>query len=413
MQELILKLNEIVSAGTKKGDLEESIGLPVNSLSAVLSGKKEMPNSWVPKIETFLTKPIAENPTPLSPDAPKVKLSVSKKGTLEYKPSDEKIAALKSTMEEINKDFGAGSVMCLGDDALKGVEAISTGSIGLNEALGIGGLPKGRIVEIYGPESSGKTTLALHVIAEAQKKGGICAFIDAEHAFDEVYARAIGVDTEKLRFSQPDYGEQALEEADRLIGTGAISVIVIDSVAALIPKGELEGEMGDSKMGLQARLMSQACRKLTGTVSKTGTLLIFINQLRSTIGNMYVFEVTCGGNALKFYSSVRLDVRRATKIMDGEEQMGNRTKVKVVKNKVAPPFKIAEFDILYGVGIDYLGELVDVASDKNIIKKSGSWYSYQDSKLGQGKIQVKQMLTDNPDVKLEIETKLKESMSIA
>lgn len=406
MQELILKLNEIVASGTKKGDLEENIGLPTNSLSAVLGGKKEMPNSWVAKIEAFLSAPIVENPIALSPNAPKTKMVVNKKGTLEFKPSDEKMKALADTMEKINKDFGAGSVMCLGDGALKDVEAISTGSMGLDVALGIGGLPKGRIVEIYGPESSGKTTIALHVIAEAQKRGGICAFIDAEHAFDEIYAKAIGINTDKLRLSQPDYGEQALEEADRLIGSGAISVIVIDSVAALVPKAELEGEMGDSKMGLQARLMSQACRKLTGTVSKTGTILIFINQLRSTIGNMYVFEVTTGGNALKFYASVRLDVRKAGKILDGEEQLGNRTKVKVVKNKVAPPFKTAEFDIMFGQGIDYLGELVEIATNQNIIQKSGSWYSYDQSKLGQGKAQVKQLFIDNPDLLKEIEGKL-------
>jgi recombination protein RecA len=409
MQELILKLNAIVLAGTKKSDLEESIGLPENSLSAVLSGKKEMPNSWVPKIESFLTAPIVENPIPLSPDAPKVKMVVNRKGGLEFKPSDEKMKMLAQTMEKINKDFGAGSVMCLGDGALKGVEAISTGSIGLDAALGIGGLPKGRIVEIYGPESSGKTTLALHVIAEAQKKGGICAFIDAEHAFDETYAKNIGVDTDKLRLSQPDYGEQALEEADRLIGSGAISVIVIDSVAALVPKAELEGEMGDAKMALQARLMSQACRKLTGTVSRTGTLLIFINQLRSNIGNMYVFEVTSGGNALKFYASVRLDVRKIGKILDGENQIGNKTRVKVVKNKMSPPFKIAEFDIMFGQGIDYVGEIVDAASDKNIVQKSGSWYSYGESKLGQGKIQVRQIFKDNPDLLKEIEGKIREN----
>lgn len=290
---------------------------------------------------------------------------------------------------------------------MKGVEAISTGSLLLNEALGIGGLPKGRIVEIYGPESSGKTTVALHVIAEAQKKGGICAFIDAEHAFDETYAKAIGVDIDKLRLSQPDYGEQALEEADRLISTGAISVIVIDSVAALVPKSELEGEMGDSKMALQARLMSQACRKLTGSISRTGTICIFINQLRSTVGNMYVFEVTTGGNALKFYSSVRLDIRKISQLKDGDEAYGNRVKVKVVKNKVAPPFKIVEFDIIYGQGIDFIGELIDIAVQKEVIKKSGSWYSYKEDKLGQGKEQVRQLLLDNPEMAAEIEAKLK------
>lgn len=406
MTELILKLNEIVESGTKKSDLEESIGLPVNSLSSVLSGKKEMPESWVSKIQTFLEAPIVSEPQPFSPNAPKTKMVVNKRGSLELKPSDEKLKALSLAMDGINKDFGAGSVMCLGDTPMKDVGFIPTGCISLNEALGIGGLPQGRITEIYGPESSGKTTVALHIIAEAQKRGGICAFIDAEHAFDESYAKAIGVDTDKLRLSQPDYGEQALEEADRLITSGAISVVVIDSVAALIPKSELEGEMGDSKMGLQARLMSQACRKLTGSVSKTNTVLIFINQLRSTIGNMYVFEVTCGGNALKFYSSVRLDVRKSGKILDGEEQTGCRTKVKVVKNKMAPPFKTAEFDIIFGEGIDYIGDIIDTASANEIIKKSGSWYSYNDSKLGQGKQSVKMVLKDNEDMLKEIETKL-------
>lgn len=337
---------------------------------------------------------------------PKTKMVVNKKGTLELKPSDEKIKELKLTMDKINKDFGAGSVMCLGDKPLRGIEAISTGSLLLNEALGIGGLPKGRIVEIYGPESSGKTTVALHVIAEAQKKGGICAFIDAEHAFDETYAKAIGVDINNLHLSQPDYGEQALEEADRLIATGAISVLVIDSVAALVPKSELEGDMGDSKMGLQARLMSQACRKLSGSINKTGTVCIFINQLRSTIGNMYVFEVTTGGNALKFYASVRLDIRKVSQLKDGDDAYGNRVKVKVVKNKVAPPFKIIEFDIIYGQGIDFVGELIDIAVQKEIIQKSGSWYSFNGDKLGQGRDSVRQLLLDNPEMQTEIEVKL-------
>lgn len=405
MQELIQKLNEIVEAGTKKSVLEESIGLPINSLSAVLTGNKEMPKSWIPKIEEFLNAPIAavEQVAIQTP-----KMVISKKGTLELKPSAEKLKNLQDAMDNINKDFGEGSVMCLGDAPKGNVAFIPTGSLSLNAALGIGGLPRGRIVEIYGPESSGKTTVALHVIAEAQKKGGICAFIDAEHAFDETYAAAIGVDIKKLRLSQPDYGEQALEEADRLIVSGGVSVVVIDSVAALVPKAELEGEMGDSKMGAQARLMSQACRKLTGTVSKTGTLLIFINQLRSTIGNMYVFEVTSGGNALKYYASVRLDVRRSGKILDGEEQLGCKTKVKVVKNKVAPPFKIAEFDIMFGKGIDYTGELIDAAVTANVIQKSGSWYSYNNDKLGQGREAVKALLQDNADLLSEIETKLNE-----
>lgn len=343
-----------------------------------------------------------------SPELPKPKMVVEKGGGLSLKPSNETMKKIQDAMDKINKDFGAGSVMCLGDEPSKGVEVISTGSMALNAALGIGGLPKGRIIEIYGPESSGKTTVALHVIAEAQKLGGVCAFIDAEHAFDETYAKAIGVDIDKLRLSQPDYGEQALEEADRLTTTGGFSVVVVDSVAALVPKAEIEGEMGDSKMGLQARLMSQACRKLTATVSKTSTILIFINQLRSTIGNMYVFEVTCGGNALKFYSSVRLEVRKNanSKMMDGDEQYGVKTKVKVVKNKLAPPFKIAEFDIIFGKGIDYIGEVVDAATAKGIIIKSGSWYSYNNDKLGQGRDAVKQLFNDNEKLLNEIEQKL-------
>ncbi len=288
MQELILKLNGIVESGTKKSDLEESIGLPQNSLASVLSGKRDMPDSWIPKIQAFLETPL-DTPETVAGAISTPKMSVSKKGTLELKPSAEKMKALDEAMDKINKDYGAGSIMTLGDEPPKNVGVIPTGSLSLNKALGIGGLPKGRIVEIYGPESSGKTTVALHVIAEAQKRGGVCAFIDAEHAFDESYAKAIGVDVDKLRLSQPDYGEQALEEADRLIMSGAISVVVIDSVAALTPKAEIEGEMGDSKMGLQARLMSQACRKLTASISKTNTICIFINQLRSTIGNMYVF----------------------------------------------------------------------------------------------------------------------------
>lgn len=402
--ELTLKLNELVASGTTKTNLEEAIGLPKNSLSAVLNGTKEMPGSWVSKIQEFLSKPLA---SPGDVLIAQPKMVVKKNGVLSLAPSKEKMDTLKAAMDRINKDFGEGSIMCLGDAPLKSIDFLPTGSLSLDAALGIGGLPKGRIIEIYGPESSGKTTVALHIIAEAQKRGGICAFIDAEHAFDESYAKAIGVNIKDLRLSQPDYGEQALEEADRLILTGAISVVVIDSVAALVPKSEIEGEMGDSKMGLQARLMSQACRKLTGTISKTGTICIFINQLRSTIGNMYVFEVTTGGNALKYYSSVRLDVRKAGKILDGEEQLGCKTKVKVVKNKVAPPFKTAEFDIIFGQGIDYIGEVIDAATELNIIKKSGSWYSYKEDKLGQGREAVRSLLKDNPEMLSEIEQKLK------
>lgn len=320
----------------------------------------------------------------------------------------EKLKALQLTLDKLEKTYGKGTVMKLGDNPIEQVEAISTGSLGLDIALGIGGIPKGRVVEIYGPESSGKTTLAIHAIAETQKKGGIAAFIDAEHAFDKFYAKKLGVDVENLLISQPDNGEQALEIADNLIRSGAIDIIVIDSVAALVPKGEIEGEMGDSKMGLQARLMSQALRKLTGTISKTGCCCIFINQLREKIGVMFGNpETTTGGNALKFYASVRLDIRRTGQIKDADEVSGNRVKVKIVKNKVAPPFRVAEFDIMYGKGISKSGEIVDLGVDYDIIKKSGSWFSYGDTKLGQGRDAVKQLIEDNPELMEELETKIK------
>jgi recombination protein RecA len=320
----------------------------------------------------------------------------------------EKLKALKLTMDKIDKDFGKGSVMLMNEKADHQMEIISTGSIGLDVALGIGGLPRGRIVEIYGPESSGKTTIATHVIAEAQKKGGMCAIIDAEHAFDSSYAQKLGVDVDNLLISQPDYGEQALEIADRLILSGALDVVVIDSVAALVPKGELEGEMGDSKMGLHARLMSQALRKLTATISKTNTICIFINQLREKIGVMFGNpETTTGGNALKFYASVRLDIRRIAQIKDGEEAVGNRAKVKVVKNKVAPPFRSAEFDIIFGEGISKTGEIIDMGVELSIVQKSGSWYSYNGDKLGQGRDAVKQLLMDNPGLATDIEGKIR------
>ena len=322
--------------------------------------------------------------------------------------SSEKLKALKLTIDKIDKDFGKGSVMMMNERSQEPQEVISTGSIGLDVALGIGGLPKGRVVEIYGPESSGKTTIAIHVIAEAQKKGGICAIIDAEHAFDSGYARKLGVDIDNLLISQPDYGEQGLEIADRLILSGAVDVVVIDSVAALVPKGELEGEMGDSKMGLQARLMSQALRKLTATISKTNTICIFINQLREKIGVMFGNpETTTGGNALKFYSSVRLDIRRMAQIKDGEEAIGNRVKVKVVKNKVAPPFRQAEFDIVFGQGISKVGEIIDMGVEMGIVQKSGSWFSYDTTKLGQGRDGVKQLLIDNPELAKELEGKIR------
>lgn len=322
--------------------------------------------------------------------------------------NNEKLKALKLTIDKIDKDFGKGSVMMMNEKGVHEIEAISTGSIGLDTALGIGGIPKGRVIEIYGPESSGKTTIATHIIAEAQKKGGICAIIDAEHAFDSVYAQKLGVDVDNLLISQPDYGEQALEIADRLILSGALDVVVIDSVAALVPKGELEGEMGDSKMGLQARLMSQALRKLTATISKTNTICIFINQLREKIGVMFGNpETTTGGNALKFYASVRLDIRRMSQIKDGDEAIGNRVKVKVVKNKVAPPFKAAEFDIIFGEGVSKTGEIIDMGVDLAIIQKSGSWYSYNGDKLGQGRDAVKNLLIDNPEMSAEIEAKIR------
>jgi recombination protein RecA len=327
-------------------------------------------------------------------------------------PNAEKLKALQLTLDKLEKSYGKGTVMKLGDAAIEQIESISTGSISLDIALGIGGVPKGRVIEIYGPESSGKTTLATHIIAEAQKKGGVAAFIDAEHAFDKFYAKKLGVDVENLLISQPDNGEQALEIADNLIRSGAIDVIVIDSVAALVPKAEIEGEMGDSKMGLQARLMSQALRKLTGTIAKTGCCCIFINQLREKIGVMFGNpETTTGGNALKFYASVRLDIRRTSQIKDSDEVSGNRIKVKIVKNKVAPPFRIAEFDIMFNQGISKVGEIIDLGVDFNIIKKAGSWFSYGDTKLGQGRDAVKQLLLDNPELSDEIEAKIREEVT--
>lgn len=319
----------------------------------------------------------------------------------------DKLKALQAAMDKIEKNFGKGSIMKMGDEQVENVEVIPTGSIGLNAALGVGGYPRGRIIEIYGPESSGKTTLAIHAIAEAQKKGGIAAFIDAEHAFDRFYAADLGVDVDNLYISQPDSGEQALEIADQLIRSSAIDIIVIDSVAALTPKAEIEGDMGDNKVGLQARLMSQALRKLTSTISKTNTTCIFINQLREKIGVMFGNpETTTGGNALKFYSSVRLDIRRASSIKDGDTIIGNHVRVKVVKNKVAPPFRKCEFDIMFGEGISRAGEIVDLGTDLGIIKKSGSWFSYGDSKLGQGRDAVKKLIQDNPELSEELEQKI-------
>ncbi|MBI2720954.1 MAG: recombinase RecA [Bacteroidetes bacterium] len=324
----------------------------------------------------------------------------------------EKLKALQLTLDKLEKTYGKGTIMKLGDKKVEPMEAISTGSLGLDIALGIGGLPKGRIVEIYGPESSGKTTLAIHAIASVQKSGGIAAFIDAEHAFDRFYAEKLGVDTESLLISQPDNGEQALEIAENLIRSGAIDLVVIDSVAALTPKAEIEGEMGDSRMGLQARLMSQALRKLTGTISKTGCCCIFINQLREKIGIMFGNpETTTGGNALKFYASVRLDIRRISQLKDGDVVSGNRARVKVIKNKVAPPFRQAEFDIIFGEGISKVGEIIDIGVEKGIIKKAGSWFSYDETKLGQGRDAVKALFSENPDLAEEIENKIKEVLA--
>ncbi|MBK9148481.1 MAG: recombinase RecA [Flavobacteriales bacterium] len=324
----------------------------------------------------------------------------------------EKLKALQLTMDKLEKTFGKGAVMKLGDDAIEQVEVIPSGSLGLDLALGVGGYPKGRVVEIYGPESSGKTTLAIHAIAEAQKKGGICAIVDAEHAFDRFYAESLGVDTENLLISQPDNGEQALEIADNLIRSGAIDLLVVDSVAALTPRAEIEGEMGDSAVGMQARLMSKALRKLTGTISKTGCCCIFINQLREKIGVMFGNpETTTGGNALKFYASIRLDIRRVTQLKEGENVIGNRTRVKVVKNKVAPPFRKAEFDIMFGKGVSKTGEIIDMAVELNIVKKSGSWFSYEDNKLGQGRDAVRQLLEDNPELSAELEHRIKEAVA--
>ena len=336
----------------------------------------------------------------------------TKETTKENNISKEKLKALQATLDKIDKDYGKGTIMKMGDKAIIDVPSISSGSIALDIALGVGGYPRGRVIEIYGPESSGKTTLAIHAIAEAQKVGGIAAFIDAEHAFDRFYAEKLGVDIENLLISQPDNGEQALEIADHLIRSGAIDIVIIDSVAALTPKAEIEGEMGDSRMGLQARLMSQALRKLTANINKTNTCCVFINQLREKIGVMFGNpETTTGGNALKFYASVRVDIRRINQIKEGDEVMGNRTRVKIVKNKLAPPFKKAEFDIMYGEGISKVGEIIDMGVDYGVVKKAGSWFSYGETRLGQGRDAVKQLLRDNPELSEELQKKIVQAIS--
>lgn len=424
-EQLIIALKKKVEEGLKKGILEELIGIPKNSLSAVLNGTRVMPDSWIPKIEGYLKTdkemdkvldelnnmepipevPESEIPIP-EPITPRTQLVVEKSG-LKEKPSPQVKSKLDDVMDKINKDFGAGTVMTLRQKGNVAVESVSTGSIGLDLALGVGGLPRGRVVEIYGPESVGKSSLCIHVMAEAQKKGLKCAIIDTEHAFDPDYAANLGVNIDELFICQPDYGEQGLEVADKLISSGEIGVIVIDSVAALTPKAELDDPMGTAKMGLHARLMSQALRKLTAVISRTNTICIFTNQLREKIGVVYGNpETQPGGRALAFYASVRLDMRRSAQIKDGDVSLGNRIKVKVIKNKVAPPFKTAEFDIIFGEGINRVGELIDMGVELNIINKSGSWYSYGAEKLGQGKESVRELLLSNPDFAKEIETKV-------
>ena len=352
------------------------------------------------------------NPYPFAINQNKENSTLAVKNKTMADDKSAKLKALQLTLDKLDKTYGKGSVMRLGDSAIEEVESISSGSLGLDIALGVGGYPKGRVIEIYGPESSGKTTLTLHAIAECQKQGGIAAFVDAEHAFDRFYAEKLGVDVQELIISQPDHGEQALEIADNLIRSGAVDIVVIDSVAALTPKSEIEGEMGDSKMGLHARLMSQALRKLTGSISRTNCTVFFINQLREKIGVMFGNpETTTGGNALKFYASVRLDIRRSTQIKDADAQvLGNKTRVKVVKNKVAPPFRTTEFDIMYGEGISKIGEVIDLGVNYEIIKKSGSWFSYGDTKIGQGRESVKTLLQDNPDLMDELEVKIMEAI---
>ena len=396
MTDLKADIGKLRESGITQQQIEKELfGKPNGAISRYFKTGKGIPDDKIPVFYSIYDSVLKGN-TP----NPVVKTVVKSPALPKQSP------ALIQALEKINKDFGEGAIMNMSGNP-KPTKVVSTGSLSLDSALGVMGLPTGRVVEIYGPESSGKTTIAMHVIAESQKQGGKCAFIDAEHAFDEQYAAKLGVNTGDLLISQPDYGEQALEIADRLICTESVSVIVIDSVAALVPKGELEGEMGDSKMGLQARLMSQALRKMTASLSKTGTILIFINQLREKIGIMFGNpETTTGGNALKFYASVRLDVRKIGQLKDGDSVIGNRVKVKVVKNKVAPPFKTVEFDLIFGQGIDRYSEIIDLAVERGIIEKSGSWFSYKGDKLGQGKSQVKQILIDNEDIYTEIKNSI-------
>ena len=403
-EELLKKLNELVGVGEKKSALEEKIGLPLNSLSAVLNGSKEMPDKWVDKINTYLTSLI-----------PRTEMEVAPNGRLKVNPSKELKLALTENMEKINKDFGDGTVMFFGSKPNTDYEVIPTGSLLLDKALGIGGLPRGRMVEIYGKESSGKSTIALNVIANAQKMGLKCLLVDAENSFDPEYAETLGVQIDKLAYCQPTFGEQGFEVADRQIVAGEANVVVIDSVAAMIPKSELEGEMGDSKMGLHARLMSQVCRKMVGSVAKTNSLIIFINQIRNKIGAMYENpEVTTGGMALQFYASIRLHVSRSltneNSIINNGVKEGNKTTVKVIKNKCAPPFRNAVFNIIYGQGIDRLGEIIEMAVEYKIIEKAGSWFSYEGNKLGQGKDSVIDVLSGTPELLAEIENNLLEKL---
>ncbi len=400
-KKLIEELNAVVAGGTKKSELERILELPANSLSAVLNEKKEMPDKWIPKIEAYLNHP------KVSKDEPRTELVVEATGLKEV-PAKKLVAVSDATNDKINKDFGAGTIMRWGDKPNTNLEVISTGSLHLDMALGIGGLPRGRMVEIFGLESSGKSTITLHVIANAQKKGLKCLLIDAENSFDPEYADALGVNVDELEYCQPSYGEEGFDVADRKVLSGEIGVVVIDSVAAMIPKAELEGAMGDSKMGLHARLMSQVCRKMVGSVAKQNVLCIFINQIRNKIGVVYGSpEVTTGGMALQFYSSIRLSVSRSTtnenSVINGGQKEGNQTTVKVIKNKCAPPFRKAIFNIIYGKGVDRFSEVVDVAIDLGIVKKSGSWFSYKDDKLGQGRESVNQLFLDNPEIFQEIE----------